>query len=171
MKRWFPPAVIAIAVVAVCGLIAVSWRYKSERAEQLRFERGETELVLSNLARVPVQLFKAGNYFGDARPVASFNGERVWLPAGDYRPNRYGIYHLSGNVVEWTNSVARPFNRERPYVDAERNREDVNEARVARGGSWYSASIALLYIPYRDSFQPEVSHHDLGFRIVARSLP
>jgi formylglycine-generating enzyme required for sulfatase activity len=394
MKRWFPPALIAIAVVAVCGLIAVSWRYKSERAEQVRFERGETELVLSNLARVPVQLFKAGNYFGDARPVASFNGERIWLPAGDYflkasypsrevfypapvagyrrgpdadgsfvitirtlpdeappstsairdnwalipsgnflfgdrrnpreshyvwlptffigrfevtnaefaeflsdalgyasdsnwtaagrawkaasasntsaalkpadaefkrfgqpdqpvtgvtwfetqaycgwltrkfgrgqwlfslpseaeweksargpdcldfalsrslsdgevnlynwkknpgaeitvvgasqinyRPNRYGIYHLSGNVVEWTNSVARAFNRERPYVDAERNRLDVNEARVARGGSWYSASIALLYIPYRDSFQPEVSHHDLGFRIVARPLP
>ena len=396
MKRRFPPAVIAIAVIAVCGLVTVSWRYKRERAEQLRFERGETELVLSNLARVPIQLFKAGKNFGDARPVTSFNGERIWLPAGDYflkasypsrevfypapiagyrrgpdadgsfvitirtlpdetppstsairdnwalipsgnflfgsrqnpreshyvwlpvffiarfevtnaefaeflsdargyasdsnwtaagrawkaanlsktsaalkpagaeykrfgqpdqpvtgvtwfeaqaycgwltkkfgrgrwlfslpseaewekaargpdcldfalsrslsdgevnlynwkknpgaeitvvgagasqtnyQPNRYGIYHLSGNVVEWTNSVARPFNRERPYVDAERNREDVNEARVARGGSWYSASIALLYIPYRDSFQPEVSNHDLGFRIVARPLP
>jgi len=396
MKRWFPPAVIAIAVIAVCGLVAASWRYKRERAEQVRFERGEAELVLSNLARVPVQLFKAGKNFGDARPITSFNGERIWLPAGDYflkasypsrevfyaapiagyrrgpdadgsfvitirtlpdetpsstsaardnwalipsgnflfgdrrnprephyvwlpaffiarfevtnaefaeflsdahghagdsnwtaagrawkaaylsktsaalkpadaefkrfgqpdqpvtgatwfeaqaycgwltkkfgrgrwlfslpseaewekaargpdcfdfalsrslsdgevnlynwkknpgaevtvvgagpsqtnyQPNRYGIYHLSGNVVEWTNSVTRPFNRERPYVDAERNREDVNEARVARGGSWYSASIALLYIPYRDSFQPEVSHHDLGFRIVARPLP
>jgi formylglycine-generating enzyme required for sulfatase activity len=396
MKRRFPLAVITIAVIAVCGLVTVTWRYKRERAEQVRFERGETELVLSNLARVPIQLFKAGNNFGDARPVTSFNGERIWLPAGDYflkasypsrevfypapiagyrrgpdadgsfvitirtlsdeippstsairdnwalipsgnflfgdrrnpreshyvwlpvffiarfevtnaefaeflsdtrgfasdsnwtaagrawkaanlskssaalkpadaeykrfgqpdqpvtgvtwfeaqaycgwltkkfgrgrwlfslpseaewekaargpdcldfalsrslsdsevnlynwkknpgaeitvvgagasqinyRPNSYGIYHLSGNVVEWTNSVARPFNRERPYVDAERNREDVNEARVARGGSWYSASIALLYIPYRDSFQPEVSHHDLGFRIVARPLP
>jgi formylglycine-generating enzyme required for sulfatase activity len=46
-----------------------------------------------------------------------------------------------------------------------------NEARVARGGSWYSASIALLYVPYRDWFQAEVKHHDLGFRIVARPLP
>jgi formylglycine-generating enzyme required for sulfatase activity len=88
-----------------------------------------------------------------------------------YQPNRYGIYHLSGNVVEWTNSIARPFNRERPYIDEERNRENASEARVARGGSWYSASIALLQIAYRDSFQPEVSHHDLGFRIVARPLP
>ena len=84
MKRWFPPAVIAIAVIAVCGLGAVLWRYKSERAEQLRFERGETELVLSNLARVPVQLFKAGKNFGDARPVTSFNGERIRPPAGGY---------------------------------------------------------------------------------------
>jgi serine/threonine-protein kinase len=315
MKRRFPPAVIAIAVIAICGFVTVSWRYKRERAEQVRFERGETELVLSNLARVPIQLFKAGKNFSDARPVTFLNGERIWLPvffiarfevtnaefaeflsdalgyasdsnwtaagrdwkaanlsktsvalkpadaeykrfgqpdqpvtgvtwfeaqaycgwltkkfgrgrwlfslpseaewekaargpdcfdfalsrslsdgevnlynwkknpgaevtvvgAGasqtNYRPNRYGIYHLSGNVVEWTNSVALPFNRERPYLDAERNREGVNESRVARGGSWYSASIALLYIPYRDSFQPEVSHHDLGFRIVAGPLP
>jgi formylglycine-generating enzyme required for sulfatase activity len=374
----------------------MSWRYKRERAEKVRFERRETELVISNLVRVPVRLFKAGKNPGDARTVNPFDGERIWLPAGDYflkasyrsrevfypapmagyrrgpdvdgsfvitirtlpdevppsisairdnwalvpsgnflfgdrqnprephyiwlptffitrfevtnaefaeflsdargyasdsnwtsagrewkatttsktsaalkpadaefkrfgqpdhpvtgvtwfeaqaycgwltkkfgggrwlfslpseaewekaargpdgfdyalsrslsdgevnlynwrknpgaeitvvgvgasqtsyRPNRYGIYHLSGNVVEWTSSVARPFNRERPYVDSERNREDINEARVARGGSWYSASIALLYIAYRDSFQPEVSHHDLGLRIVARPLP
>jgi formylglycine-generating enzyme required for sulfatase activity len=396
MKRWFPPAGIAIAAIVVCVLVAVLWHYKLDRAEQVRFERRETELVITNLARVPVRLYKAGKNPGDAQPVVPFNGERIWLPAGDYvlkasyrsrevfypvpvagyrrgpeangsfaitirtltdeappstspirdnwalvtsgnflfgdrqnprephyvwlptffiarfevtnaefaeflsdargyagdsswtaagrawkaanlsktsaalkpedaefkrfgqpdhpvtgvtwfeaqaycgwltkkfgrgrwlfslpseaewekaargpdgfdfalsrslsdgevklynwkknpgaevtvvgagesqasyQPNRYGIYHLSGNVVEWTNSVARPFNRDRPYVDAERNREDVYEARVARGGSWYSASIALLYIPYRDSFQPEVSNHDLGFRIVARPLP
>src|SRR5215510_10240401 len=396
MKRWFPPAAIAISVIVACGLAVVAWRYKREHAEEARFERGETEPVISNLARVPVQLYRAGKNPGDAQLVASFNGERIWLSAGDYflkasypsrevfypapiagyrrgpdtggsfvitirtlpdetppstaalrdnwalipsgnflfgdrqnpreshyvwlpayfiagfevtnaefaeflsdprgyasdsswtaagrewkattasktsaalkptdaefkrfgqpdhpvtgvtwfeaqaychwlmkkfgrgrwlfslpseaewekaargpdgfdfalsrslsdgevnlynwkknpgaevtvvgagasqtsyQPNRYGIYHLSGNVVEWTSSVARPFNRDRPYVDAERNREDVYEARVARGGSWYSASIALLYIPYRDSFQPEVSNHDLGFRIVARPLP
>lgn len=88
-----------------------------------------------------------------------------------YQPNRYGIFHLCGNVVEWTSSITKPFNRERPYVEAERNRAEGNDARVARGGSWYSASIALLQISYRDSFQPEVSHHDLGFRIVARPLP
>ena len=89
----------------------------------------------------------------------------------NYQTNRYGLYHSSGNVVEWTASINRPFNRDNPYVDSERNRDDLTERRVARGGSWYSASIALLYIPYRDAFQPEVSHHDLGFRIVVRPLP
>jgi formylglycine-generating enzyme required for sulfatase activity len=88
-----------------------------------------------------------------------------------YQPNRYGLYHLSGNVAEWTSSAARPYNRNRPYDEAERNREDLTGLRVVRGGSWYSASIALLYLAYRDSFQPEISHHDLGFRIVARPLP
>ena len=88
-----------------------------------------------------------------------------------YRPNRYGLYHVSGNVVEWTASLHRPYNRERPYVEEECNREDLAGQRVARGGSWYSASTALLYLPYRDAFQPEVSNHDLGFRVVARMLP
>ena len=91
---------------------------------------------------------------------------------GRFLPNRYGIFHLSGNVVEWTQSINRPFNRDRPYQDDDgRNREDLTETRVARGGSWYSAGIALLSVAYRDTFQPEVRHHDLGFRIVARPLP
>jgi formylglycine-generating enzyme required for sulfatase activity len=88
-----------------------------------------------------------------------------------YIPNRYGLYHMSGNVVEWTQSVFRPYNRRRPYVEEERNRDDGDGQRVARGGSWYSASIARLYLPYRDAFQPEVRNHDLGFRVVARMLP
>lgn len=89
-----------------------------------------------------------------------------------FRPNRYGVFHLSGNVVEWTQTINRPFNRDKPCLDDDgRNREDLTEARVARGGSWYSASIALLSIAYRDSFQPEVRHHDLGFRVIARILP
>jgi formylglycine-generating enzyme required for sulfatase activity len=88
-----------------------------------------------------------------------------------YQPNRFGLYHLTGNVVEWTQSTNRPYNRERPYADDERNHDDTVGLRVARGGSWYSASIAILYIPYRDAFQPEHSTQDIGFRIVAKLLP
>jgi formylglycine-generating enzyme required for sulfatase activity len=88
-----------------------------------------------------------------------------------YRANRYGLYHLSGNVVEWTASLNRPFNRDHPYIDAERNRDDLSGQRIARGGSWYSASTAPLYLAYRDAFSPEISHHDLGFRLVVRPLP
>lgn len=88
-----------------------------------------------------------------------------------YLPNRYGLYHMTGNVAEWTQSTDRPYNREHPYEDDERNHDNTPGLRTARGGSWYSASIAYLYIPYRDSFQPEHSTQDIGFRIVARALP
>jgi formylglycine-generating enzyme required for sulfatase activity len=85
-----------------------------------------------------------------------------------FRGNRYGVYHLGGNVVEWNEGLRRVFNQDKPYANDERNREDSAEPRVVRGGSWYSASNALLYIPYRDHFLPEISHNDLGFRIVVR---
>lgn len=88
-----------------------------------------------------------------------------------YRPNRFGLYHLSGNVVEWTQSIHRAYSRQHPYVDDDRNHDDTIGLRVARGGSWYSASIALLYLPYRDAFQPEHSSQDIGLRIIAKRLP
>lgn len=89
-----------------------------------------------------------------------------------YSPNRYGVYHMTGNVAEWTQSIYLPFNRHRPYIDDdERNHDEVSGGRVIRGGSWYTASIAVLYIPYRENFRPEVRAPYLGFRVVARPVP
>lgn len=88
-----------------------------------------------------------------------------------YGPNRFGLYHMTGNVSEWSQSICLPYNREHPYVDDERNHDETRGQRSVRGGSWYSASIAYLYISYRDSFQPEHCNQELGFRIVARALP
>lgn len=97
--------------------------------------------------------------FGIAASQASWNS------------NRFGLYHMTGNVVEWTQSIDRPYNREHPYADDDRNLDDTPGLRTARGGSWYSAAISYMYIPYRDSFQPEHYTQDIGFRIVARRLP
>ena len=88
-----------------------------------------------------------------------------------YKANRYGVYHMSGSVTEWTQSIFRLHTREHPYADDDRNADDVAGPRVARGGSWYSASIALLGTSFRDAFQPEHTSNDVGFRIVARRRP
>ena len=93
------------------------------------------------------------------------------LSQDQFIPNRYGLYHMTGNVSEWTETLNRPYNREHPYADDDRNRSDLTGTRVVRGGSWYTASTAVLYIPYRETFPPEVSAPYLGFRIVARLLP
>jgi formylglycine-generating enzyme required for sulfatase activity len=84
-----------------------------------------------------------------------------------YRPNRYGVYHASGNAREWTQSVFRHYNAGRPCREDDRNLDDGPGQRVTRGGSWYSASAVRLHLAYREEFQPELSSDDLGFRIVA----
>lgn len=89
-----------------------------------------------------------------------------------YQANRYGVYHMTGNVAEWTQTIYRPFNRQRPYNDDDdRNHDEISGERVLRGGSWYTASIAVLYVPYRENFRPEVQTPYLGFRVVARPVP
>lgn len=90
----------------------------------------------------------------------------------NYRPNRYGLYHMSGNVSEWTQSIYRTYNRQHVYGDDDdRNHDGTPGERVLRGGSWYTASVAVLYIPYRENFRPDVETPYLGFRVVARPIP
>lgn len=91
--------------------------------------------------------------------------------SANYRSNRYGIFHATGNVSEWTLSLQRQANREHPYADDDRNRATLGGARVVRGGSWYSASTATMYISYQETFEPAVHTPYLGFRIVARVIP
>lgn len=88
-----------------------------------------------------------------------------------YQPNRYGIFHTTGNVSEWTMSVDRPFNRKNPFQLDARNLNTTEGVRIVRGGSWYSASIANMLVSYRDAFPPQHSTQETGFRIVAKLLP
>lgn len=113
---------------------------------------------------------EVGLYNWKKNPGASVTVVGYRDTPGRYKPNRYGLYHVSGNVVEWTRSLFQPFSREYPYLEEERNRDEVEGQRVARGGSWYSAGVALLNLAYRDAFSPQVSNHDLGFRVAVKYL-
>jgi len=84
-----------------------------------------------------------------------------------YRPNRFGVYHASGNAREWTQSVFRRYSSRQPWSEDDRNHDDTSGLRVTRGGSWYSASSVRLRLAYREEFQPELSSDDLGFRVAA----
>jgi formylglycine-generating enzyme required for sulfatase activity len=88
-----------------------------------------------------------------------------------YQPNRWGIYHLGGNVFEWTQSTFLPISAQHPFEDDDRDKDESTQTRVSRGGSWYSATSATLYVAYREALDPGVSKNDLGFRIVARRIP
>jgi formylglycine-generating enzyme required for sulfatase activity len=110
---------------------------------------------------------EAGLYNWRKNPGAATTVVGLDVTPRDYRPNRYGVFHLSGNAREWTQSVFRAYNAAHPYRDDDRNAEDTPGLRVTRGGSWYSASAVRLQLAYREEFQPELSSDDLGFRVAA----
>lgn len=114
---------------------------------------------------------EVGLYNWKKNPGAEVTVVGIQETKSKYQANRYGVYHMTGNATEWTQSIYRSFNRQHPYVDDDdRNHDDVPGERVLRGGSWYTASIAVLYIPYRENFRPEVQTPYLGFRVVARPV-
>ena len=115
---------------------------------------------------------EAGLYNWRKNPSAKITVVGVTETKSKYSPNRYGVYHLTGNVAEWTQSIYRSYNRQHPYLDDDaRNKDETPGERVVRGGSWYTASTAVLQIPYRENFRPEVETPYLGFRVVARPVP
>lgn len=112
----------------------------------------------------------AGNYAGDeSQTPASADGTVLrgyddghprTSPVGSYRPNRYGLCDLGGNIWEWCSDR---FDREHAW-------------RVARGASWNNGHADFLMSSKRMGMDPANRNCSYGFRCVlsrpnAPSLP
>jgi formylglycine-generating enzyme required for sulfatase activity len=88
-------------------------------------------------------------------------------PVGRYKPNRFGVYDVIGNVWEWVQDCYGE-----QYGESIRNGGAFETAncgrRVLRGGSW-NTSPGSARSAYRIRFEPGNRKYDYGFR-VARTL-
>jgi formylglycine-generating enzyme required for sulfatase activity len=80
-------------------------------------------------------------------------GNEQTHPVGQKQANGYGLYDMSGNVMEWTSDC--------PNGDCSR--------RVFRGGSWIN-SPRDARVSYRIKFIPSIRNGSGGFRL-ARTIP
>jgi formylglycine-generating enzyme len=84
-------------------------------------------------------------------------------PVTRYQPNSFGLYDLSGNVWEWTDS----------WYDAYPGNEKTNshfgeKYKVIRGGAWFYDAKHCM-ISYRNANDPSHAYPTVGFR-TAQSL-
>ena len=79
----------------------------------------------------------------------------------------YGVLDMSGNVIEWVNSLFMPY----PYNPND-GREDPTAygARVLRGGTW-SDNATNVRTSYRAKFLPTNQGDHLGFRCATDPTP
>ena len=85
-------------------------------------------------------------------------------PVGQKKPNKLGIYDMTGNVWEWCSD----WYDSNYYKNSSVNNPQgpvSGTSRIYRGGSWYTKA-SNCRLTYRMSFSPEGRYYNLGFRLV-----
>lgn len=89
------------------------------------------------------------------------DGYRLTAPVGSFPPNGFGLYDMAGNVAEWC--------LDRFFEEASRGPYTNPEARVLKGGSWYSRARDLRCAARRFA-APQNADGFIGFRVI-RAAP
>ena len=98
-----------------------------------------------------------GNYAAD--------GALYTVEAKSYNANDYGLYNMSGNVAEWTNTAYNPSSY---YLGSTINpnvEDNTNQRKVIRGGSWKDVAY-FLEVGTRDYEYGDSARSYIGFRTV-----
>ena len=90
------------------------------------------------------------------------------LPVGSYAPNPFGLYDMSGGVMEWVADCWNPDHNHAPADGGARTDGDCSQ-RVLRGGSWRHDQ-SYSTVTSRLSYDASVRYYTNGVRL-ARDLP
>ncbi len=86
-------------------------------------------------------------------------------PVCSKRPNTFGLYDMSGNVIEWCSDRARTYSSSSQTNP--QGASNIVRRRVFRGGSWDSSTYTCR-VAIRSNNFPAHRFNDIGFRVVCR---
>ncbi|MFH1378130.1 MAG: SUMF1/EgtB/PvdO family nonheme iron enzyme [Planctomycetota bacterium] len=124
------------------------WEYACCAGTTTKWHSGDEEYLLDDYAWYDWGGVRYGTY-----------------PAGQKRPNSFGLYDMHGNVLEWCSDWGSDtYYSESPSVDP--TGPDTGSSRVFRWGRW-SSGAAQCRSACRYWCGPDGRYNGVGFRIVA----
>ena len=138
--------------------------------ECVSFTKKLNQLVSGLQARLPTEAeweysSRAGQRLDEisSAPVGWFNSNEISAthPVMGLPPNAWGLYDMSGNVMEWCQDLYGPY----PTQPATDPVGVQGTSRVVRGGAW-AVDAAEGYPFTRGKYSPIAHHAHLGFRLV-----
>ena len=119
------------------------------------------------------------------------NMESGTVPVGSYEPNKFGLYDMAGNVLEWCldpwdadfyKKKATFYKRNRQFIENPlagpqsldetlANFKTVTGHRVIRGGSFTSKGSAVGDVGWRSKNESTEKYKNIGFRCVMNASP
>jgi len=117
---------------------------------------------------LPYTTSDRGCFLANFKPVRgdyAVDGALYTMEADSFNPNDYGLYNMSGNVSEWTNSA---YNTSSYYMGSTMNPNVVdyeNKRKIIRGGSWKDVAY-FLEVSTRDYEYADTARSYIGFRTV-----
>ncbi|MDV7187071.1 gliding motility lipoprotein GldK [Lutibacter sp. TH_r2] len=103
--------------------------------------------------------------FKPQRGDYAVDGALYTMEAKSFNPNDYGLYNMSGNVSEWTNTA---YSEVSFYIGSTMNPNvemKENKRKVIRGGSWKDVAY-FLQVSTRDYEYADSARSYIGFRTV-----
>ena len=113
-----------------------------------------------------------GCFLANFKPVRgnyAVDGALYTVEVQSFNANDYGLYNMSGNVSEWTNSS---FNPNSYYMGSTMNanvEDRANNRKITRGGSWKDVAY-FLEVSTRDFEYGDTARSYIGFRTVQSKL-
>lgn len=113
-----------------------------------------------------------GCFLANFKPVRgdyAVDGALYTMEAKSFNANDFGLYNMSGNVAEWTNTA---FNASSYYVGSTMNpnvEDRSNKRKVIRGGSWKDVAY-FLEVGSRDYEYSDTARSFIGFRTVQNTI-